>query len=102
MAALLISGSTLSMAQQSTPVTIVQFPGTCLKWLGAAEHEIHRKHLSLENYMISIIEEKDHMTVVLKSLDAPSGSKGSGGTHPGFAVEIAKADAHVLKSYFLR
>ncbi len=52
--------------------------------------------------MISIIEEKDHMTVVLKSLDAPSGSKGSGGTHPGFAVEIAKADAHVLKSYFLR
>ena len=90
------------MAQNSATPTDIQFPGTCLKWLHAAEPEILKKHLKLENYMISVIEEEDHVTVALKSLDAPPGSKGSGGTHPGFAVEISKADSHVLKSYFLR
>ncbi len=90
------------MAQDSASQTVVQFPGTCLKWLHVAEPRILEEHLKLENYMISVIEEDDHVTVALKSLDAPPGLKGGGGTHPGYVVEIRRTDSQIIRSYFLR
>jgi hypothetical protein len=73
-----------------------------LKWLHIAEPRVLEEHLKLENYMISVIEEADHVTVVLKSLDAPLGVKGGGGTHPGYEVEIRKTDSQITRSNFLR
>jgi hypothetical protein len=102
MAALLLCGSSVLMAQESSPQTVIQFPGTCLKWSDAAKPTITEEHLKLENYMISVIDEHDHVTVSLKSLDAPQGSKGSGGTHAGYVVEIRKTDSKILRSYYLR
>ncbi len=90
------------MSQESASQPVIQFPGTCLKWLHIAEPRILEEHLKLENYMISMIEERDHVTVVLKSLDAPLGVKGGGGTHPGYEVEIRKADSKIIRSNFLR
>jgi hypothetical protein len=102
MAGLAFLGRRISMAQESASPTVVQFPGTCLKWLHIAEPRVLEEHLKLENYMISVIEEADHVTVVLKSLDAPLGVKGGGGTHPGYEVEIRKTDSQITRSNFLR
>jgi hypothetical protein len=99
---LVFLGRRISMAQGSSSPTVIQFPGSCLKWLHIAEPRILEEHLKPENYMISVIEEDDHVTVVLKSLDAPLGVKGSGGTHPGYEVEIRKADSQIIRSNFLR
>jgi len=90
------------MAQETELHAIAQLPGGYLKWLKLAEPKIIAENLELENYMISVIEENDYVTVALKSLDAPQGSKGSGGTHPGYAVEIRKIDSKITRSYFLR
>jgi hypothetical protein len=88
------------MAQESVSPTVVQFPGTCLKWLHIAEPQLIEKRLRLENYIISVIEEKDYVTVSLTSLDAPLGVKGSGGKFPAYAVEIRKTDSRIIRSYF--
>jgi hypothetical protein len=102
LAALVLFGTRVSMAQGSAPRTVAQFPGACLRWLHVVEAKLHEEGLKPENYMISVIEEDDHVTVVFKSLDAPPGVKGGGGTHPGYTVEVRKADAQIIRSYFLR
>jgi hypothetical protein len=91
------------LAAQSTATrTVAVFPGNCLRWVQLAENEIHKKHLNLDDYNVTVDESSELVTVSLKSLDAPAGSKGSAGSHPGFAVEIRKADSKIVKSFYLR
>jgi len=90
------------MSQSSGPTTVAKFPGACLKWVHAAEAEVHRKGLNLDNYMVSVVERDDVVTVILKAVDAPEGSKGSGGSHIGFEVELSKKNSKVVRSNYLR
>jgi hypothetical protein len=101
-AAPLFLGWSASTAQSVAPKTVAEFPGACLKWIHVAEAEIHRKHLNLDDYIVSVIEEDEYVTVYIKSSDAPAGSKGSGGSHPGYEVEIGKRDSKVTRSNYLR
>jgi len=101
-AGLVFLGRRMSMGQESASTSVIRFPGTCLKWLHVAEPKLTEEGLKPENYMISVIEEDDHVTIVFKSLDAPPGVKGGGGTHPGYTVEIRKKDSQIIRSYFLR
>lgn len=90
------------MAQVLPPQETTKLPGRYVKWLRVAEPRIKKEHLRMENYMVSIIEEADEITVMLQSLDAPPDVIGSGGTYPGYVVEIRKRDSRIIKSYFLR
>jgi hypothetical protein len=101
-AAPLLFGWSASMAQSSAERTVAKFPGSYLKWIRVAEAEIHRKHLNLDNYIVSVIDEDENVAVCIKSADAPEGSKGSGGSHVGYEVEISKRDSKVVRSYYLR
>jgi hypothetical protein len=98
----LLFGCSASMAQSIAPRTVAKFPGACLKWIHVAEVETHRKNLNVDNYIVSVVEEDEFVTVILKSADAPEGSKGSGGSHVGYEVEIRKRDSKVMRSYYLR
>lgn len=91
-----------SMAQSSAPRTVAKFSGAYVKWIHVAETEIHRKHLSLDNYTVSVIDEDEYVTVSVKSSDAPEGSKGSGGSHIGYEVVIRKRDSKITRSNYLR
>ena len=90
------------MAQEGRPRTAIRFPGTYLKWLHVAEQKLIEEGLKPDNYMISVIDEDDHLAVIFTSVDAPPGVKGSGGAYPGYTVEVRKADAQIIRSYFLR
>jgi len=90
------------MGQSSAPKTVAMFPGPYLKWIHLAEDEFQRKHLNLDNYNVSVIDEDKFVTVYIKSSDAPEGSKGSGGSQVGYSVEISKKDSKIVKSYYLR
>lgn len=95
-------GACISMSQSSGPTTVAKLPGACLKWIHAAEAEFHRKGLNLDNYTVSVIERDDVVTVILKGVDAPDGSKGSAGSHIGYEVELTKKDSKVTRSNYLR
>lgn len=89
------------MSQSSEPATVA-FPGVYLKWLQIAETEIHRKNLRADNYIISVVERDQTVAVIFKAVDAPEGSKGSGGSHVGYEVEIRKKDSKVVRSNYAR
>jgi hypothetical protein len=95
-------GWSIAMPQSSGPTTVAELPGTCLKWIHVAEVEIHRKNLNVDNYIVSVVERDEFVTVILKSVDAHEGSKGSGGTHVGYEVEIRKRDSKVVRSNYVR
>lgn len=89
------------MSQLNGPAT-VSFPGVYLKWLHAAEGELRRKNLNEDNYIVSVVERDETVTVVFRAADAPEGSKGSGGSHPAYEVEIKKKDSKVVRSNYVR
>ncbi len=101
-ATIIFLGGNVLSALSSPPNTVAKFPGSSLKWIHVAEAEFHLKHLNLDDYIVSVVEEEKIVTVYLKSSDAPEGSKGSGGTHIGYAVEITKEDSRVVSSNYLR
>ena len=68
----------------------------------AAEPEFQRRKLDLNKYTVSVIEERDSVAVVLKSLDAIEGVRGSSGSYPGYEVEISKKDLKVVRSNYVR
>jgi hypothetical protein len=90
------------IAQSNSPKVMAEFAGASLKWIHAAEPEFQRRKLDLSNYTVSVIEERDSVAVVLKSLDAVKGVKGSSGSYPGYEVEISKKDLKVVRSNYVR
>lgn len=97
-----IQGWNISMAQSNPPKVAAELPGSCLKWIHAAEPEFQRKHLDLDNYTISVLEQEESVTVILSSVDAPEGARGSVGKHPGYEVEISKKNMKILRSNYVR
>jgi hypothetical protein len=97
-----ILGSREPLAQSNYPRVIAEFEGASLKWIHVAEPELQRRHLNLDNYVVSIIEEDNSVTVSLLATDAVKGAKGSSGSYPAFAVEISKKDLKVVRSYYQR
>jgi hypothetical protein len=79
-----------------------QFPGACLKWVHAAESDFESKHLDLNHYTISILEQKDSVIVSLSSSDAVENARGSTGSFPGYMVEISKKDSRIIRSNYIR
>jgi hypothetical protein len=92
----------IAMAQSKYPRTIATFPGYCLKWINVAEAEIHRKNLNLDDYIVLVVEREHTVTVGFSSKDSPEDSKGSGGSHPDYEVEIRKSDSKIMRSNFVR
>jgi hypothetical protein len=99
---LIFFGGSVFVAQSSAHSTVAKFPASYLKWMHVAEAEFQKKHLDLDNYIVSVIDEDENVTVYIRSSDARDGSKGSGGTHVGYEVEISKKDSKVVRSSYLR
>ncbi|HLZ51037.1 MAG TPA: hypothetical protein VKP61_09810 [Candidatus Acidoferrum sp.] len=97
-----ILGWGLLMAQSNPPKPLAEFPGASLKWVHAAEPEFQLKKLDLDNYMISVVEDSDSVTVALTASDSVKGARGSTRSHPGFVVEISKKDLKVIRSNYIR
>ena len=90
------------MAQSNPPKVLAEFPGASLKWVDAAEPVLQEKKLDLDKYTISVLEQADSVTVILKSEGSASGGRGNTGKNPGFEVEISKKDLKVLRSNYIR
>ena len=90
------------MAESNPPKVLAEFPGTSLKWIHAAEPILQERKLDLDKYTISLLEETNSVTVILKSIDSAPGSRGSTGKKPSFEVEISKKDLKVLRSNYVR
>jgi hypothetical protein len=102
MVAVISLGWSATMAQSNPPKVFAEFPGTSLKWIYAAEPVLQEKKLDLDKYTISLFEQADSVTVILKSADSEPGGRGSTGKNPGFEVEISKKDLKVLRSNYVR
>ena len=102
MIAVLSLGWSVTMAQSNPPKVLAEFPGAYLKWIHAAEPVLQDKKLDLDKYTISLLEQADSVTVILKSGDSTPGARGSTGTNPSFEVEISKKDLKVLRSNYVR
>jgi hypothetical protein len=100
--AVLSLGWSVTMAQSNPPKVLAEFPGTSLKWIHAAEPVLQEKKIDLDKYTISLLEQADSVTVILKSGDSAPGGRGSTGKDPGFEVEISKKDLKVLRSNYVR
>ena len=98
----LLFGWSLAMPQSSELKEVATFPGMYLKWIRVAEDDIHRKHLNLDNYNVFISDHADYVAVYIKSSDAPERSKGSGGAHIGYEVDISKRNSKIIRSYYLK
>lgn len=90
------------MGQTLYPKTIAQFPGASLKWVNIAQPEFRTRGLDLDHYTVSIADDKDRVDVTLTSIDGSKQARGSSGTYPAFAVEIAKANGKVIRAYYMR
>ena len=97
-----IQGWNGSIAQSNPPRVVAEFPGSCLKWIRAAEPEFQRKQLDLDKYNISVVEQGNSVVVILSSPGSPKGARGSIGAHPGYEVEVNKRDLKVLRSNYVR
>jgi hypothetical protein len=91
-----------SMAQSGPLTVIAEFPGSSLKWVRIAEPEFEREKLDLNNYTISIIDEGDSVTVILKTPGLSEKVRGNGGKYPGYWVEISKKDSKVVRAAYTR
>ena len=67
MIAALSLGWSVTMAQSNPPKVLAEFPGTSLKWIHAAEPILQERKLDLDKYTISLLEETNSVTVILKS-----------------------------------
>ncbi len=92
------------MAQPKYPKVMAEFPGASLKWVHIAEPEFRQRELDLEHYMVSVLEYKETVDVLLVSVDASTSpeARGSSGTFPAFTVEISRADDKVIRAYYVR
>ena len=90
------------LAQSNPPRAIAEFAGVALKWIHVAEPELQRRHLKLDKYNVSVIEEEDSVTISLLSTDAVKGTRGSSGSSPAYAVEISKKNMKIVRSYYQR
>lgn len=102
MVAISVLGWSSPTAQSNPPKVKAEFPGASLKWVHAAEPEVQRRKLDLDNYTVSVIEEDDSVAVSLTSPDAAKGARGSTGSYPGYEVEISKKDMTVVRSNYIR
>ena len=90
------------MAQSNPPKAVSELSDEERKWLHVAEPEFHHRHLDLANYKVTVQEEKESVTVILTSSDAPQGGRGSMGKHPGYEVEINRKDLKIIRSHYVR
>jgi hypothetical protein len=97
-----VLGWSASMAQSNPPKVIAEFTGASLKWIHTAEPEFERKKLDLDKYIVSVVEQNDSVTVILRSSDVVEGARGSTGKYPGYEVEISKKDLKVVRSNYIR
>jgi len=95
-------GWTKSGPQSQGAKLQAQFPGACLKWIYKAEPEFERRHLDLEHYTVSVLEQNDSVIVNLSSLDGHENGRGSTGSLPGYEVEISRKDSSVVRSNYVR
>jgi hypothetical protein len=95
-------GWTALTAQSNPPKVLAEFAGASLKWIRAAEPEFQQKNLDLDKYTVSVVEQNDSVTVILRSSDSVEGARGSSGKYPGYEVEISKKDLRVLRSNYVR
>lgn len=106
-------------ADSQAPTKVVELPGTYLKWIRVAETQLKNQALKVENYVLTISDEKDVLSVSFVSSDCPAASgrspmpsqgetyiqlstRGSCGTYPAYAVEVRKRDSKVVRSYYQR
>jgi len=97
-----ILGQEELFAQSNPPRVVAEFAGASLKWIHAAEPEFQRRHLSLDKYIVSVVEEDNSVMVTLSPPDAVKGTFGSSGSYPSFEVEIRKKDLKVVRSNYVR
>ena len=90
------------MAQSPHPSAVADFPANAIKWIEIATPEFRQRNLDLNNYTVSIIDDRGSVFVILIPLDQPKGVRGSVGKHPGYEVEISKEDMTILRSYYTR
>jgi hypothetical protein len=79
-----------------------EFAGSFVKWILAAEPEFKRRGIDLDHYIVSMLDEKDSVTISLRSFDSTETSRGSSGSFPGFEVEISKKNSKVMRSNYVR
>src|SRR5579864_9083768 len=97
-----VLGRSALVAQSNAPKVVAEFSGASLKWIHVAEPEFHRQKLDLDKYIVSVVEQRDSVTVGLSSVDAVQGARGRTGSHPGYEVEITKKDLKVVRSNYIR
>ncbi len=97
-----ILGWTESAPRAQSGKLHAQFPGACLKWIHAAEADFESKHLDLDHYTVSVLEQNDSVIVSLSSSDAVENARGSTGSFPGYMVEISKKDSRIVRSNYIR
>jgi len=64
--------------------------------------ELEAKKIDVGKYEISILEERESVTLILKAADQPENNRGNTSNIPGFEVEIRKSDLHVIRSNYIR
>ena len=87
---LILSVSEWSAAtvQSGSLEVLAEFPGASLKWLHIAEPVFEREKLDIDKYTISIIDEGDSVTVILRASGLSENVKGSlSWKPPGYEVE---------------
>ena len=99
---ILMLGWTELWAQSNTPRVIAEFNGASVKWIHAAEPEFQRRHLNLDKYIVSVVEEGDSVVVTLSAPDAVKGMRGSSGSYPAFVVEVSRKDMKVVRANYIR
>ena len=78
--------------------------GSNFQYIQAALPEITSKNIVLEQYRISVSEDKDTVIVSLVDVTAPEipGAKGNVGKLAAFAVTLDKKSKKILSSQFIR
>ena len=106
-AALSPARPSMSQAGHFRAGVILELHGSVLKWLVAADRELVRRKLIVEQYDVSVYEERDSVTVIFRAPDpapdVPSRHRGDmpGGPR-GLQVEVRKSDGAVLRSYYIK
>lgn len=87
-----------------TPVmkVVAEFPAYVLRWIRIAEPEFKREKIDIEKYNITVLEQNNAVTVILKAGKPSKGQRGNIGSLPGFEVEINKVDGKVIRSNYIR
>jgi hypothetical protein len=102
----ILLGSTLigsaAMTQTDQLGVDAELPGRSLKWIRIAEREFARQGLDLDKYTVTVFEEDDSVSVILRAVDQPRNVRGSGGSYPGYEVEINKRTKKIVRANYVR